>query len=195
MVYFDTSVAIALFVPEPTSEAAEAWFASCTDRLVSLDWLLTEFASAPSIKTRRKEIAKAQATAVWKYFWEFSRSGLQLLPLAGAASMQRRGWRETLPAVCARAIPSIWRWRSRLVQPAWRQLMAIWRKTRRQMEWRSNGFECDQMPSDCSAHIARAPTSIARQDGDDATGILFGISRFRLWRVPVPIAVCSTFAP
>ena len=82
MVYLDTSVAIALFVPEPTSEAAEAWFASCTDRLVSLDWLLTEFASAPSIKTRRKEIAKAQATAVWKYFWEFSRSGLQLLPVS-----------------------------------------------------------------------------------------------------------------
>ena len=85
MVYLDTSVAIALFVPEPTSEAAEAWFASCTDRLVSSDWLLTESASALLIKTRRKEIAKAQSTAVWKYFLEFSRSGLQLLPVSPSA--------------------------------------------------------------------------------------------------------------
>ena len=85
MVYFDTSVAIALFVPEPTSEAAEAWFAFCTDRLVSSDWLLTEFASALLSKARRKEIAKTQATAIWKYFWEFSRCGLRLPPVSRSA--------------------------------------------------------------------------------------------------------------
>ena len=88
MVYLDTSVAVALFVPEPTSDAAEAWFASSTDKLVSSDWLLTEFASALSIKVRHKEIAKTQATAVWKAFAEFTRSGLQLLPVSRNAFEQ-----------------------------------------------------------------------------------------------------------
>ena len=37
MVYLDTSAAVPLFVPEPTTDAVEAWFATCTERVVSAE--------------------------------------------------------------------------------------------------------------------------------------------------------------
>ena len=49
MVYLDTSVAVALFVLEVKTTNVKAWFATCSDPIVSADWIVTEFASALSL--------------------------------------------------------------------------------------------------------------------------------------------------
>ncbi len=94
MIYLDTSAAVPMFVPEPASPAIEAWFESCTETLVSSDWIVTEFSSALSIKVRKGEISAKQAQAAWKDFDTFCKSGLRLLPVsrkvfAEAAGMAR----------------------------------------------------------------------------------------------------------
>ena len=53
MIYLDTSVAVALFVPEVNTVSVKGWFAACSDPIVSADWILTEFATALSLKERR----------------------------------------------------------------------------------------------------------------------------------------------
>ena len=85
MIYLDTSVAIPLFIPEPTSDAVDAWFEAFDDTLISSDWILTEFASALSIKVRRTEIEQKQAQAAWKDFESFCQSGLRLVPVSRQA--------------------------------------------------------------------------------------------------------------
>lgn len=82
MVYLDTSAAVPIFVPEPASEAIVGWIAANDDLLVSSDWIMTEFASALSIKVRQGEIDTRQARAARARFAEFCGSGLRLLPLA-----------------------------------------------------------------------------------------------------------------
>lgn len=82
MIYVDTSVVVPIFVPEPASAAVDVWLESCSDPLVSSDWLVTEFASALSIKVHRREINARQAAAAWKNFGDFCRSGLRLLPVS-----------------------------------------------------------------------------------------------------------------
>ena len=85
MIYLDTSVAIPMFVPEPASDAVDAWFESCDDPLISSDWILTEFASALAIKERRGEIDQKQAQTAWKDFESFCQSGLRLVPVSRQA--------------------------------------------------------------------------------------------------------------
>ncbi len=85
MIYLDTSAAVPLFVREPTSEAIDAWLESCTDPIISSDWIAAEFASALSIKVRRGEINTRQAHAAWKGFDAFCNSGLRLLPVSRKA--------------------------------------------------------------------------------------------------------------
>jgi len=87
-IYLDTSAAVPLFVPEPASDRVVAWFESCTDTLVSSDWILTEFASALSIKVRRGELTQKHAKAAWDEFETFSRDGLRVLPVSRAAFAQ-----------------------------------------------------------------------------------------------------------
>ena len=82
MIYLDTSAAIPLFVAEPASAAADAWFGSCDETLITADWILTEFASALSIKERRGEIGQKQAQTARKDFESFCRSGLRLVPVS-----------------------------------------------------------------------------------------------------------------
>ena len=85
MVYLDTSVAVPLFVPEPASDRVAAWFAGCSDTLVAGDWIVTEFASALSLKERRREITTLQARAVWSEFEAFCATGLRLVPVTRKA--------------------------------------------------------------------------------------------------------------
>ncbi len=85
MIYLDTSAAIPLFVPEPASDAVDAWFESCDETLISSDWILTEFASALSIKVRCGEIEQKQAQAAWKDFESFCQSGLRLISVSRQA--------------------------------------------------------------------------------------------------------------
>lgn len=77
--YLDTSAAIPLFVPEPASDQVTMWLESNADSLVSADWILTEFASALSVKIRRGELAPKQANAVLDNFSTFTQTGLRLV--------------------------------------------------------------------------------------------------------------------
>lgn len=85
MIYLDTSAAVPMFVPEPASDAVDAWYESCAEPLVSSDWIITEFASALSIKTRRGDVTEKQANAAWKDFEAFCRTGLRLAPVSRQA--------------------------------------------------------------------------------------------------------------
>ena len=85
MIYLDTSAAVPMFVPEPASDAVDAWYESCVDPLISSDWIVTEFAGALSIKVRRREIVEKQAKAAWKDFEVFCRNGLRLVPVSRQA--------------------------------------------------------------------------------------------------------------
>jgi len=85
MIYLDTSVAVALLVPEPRTADVNAWFAGLSEIPVSGDWLLTEFASAISIKTRSGELSEANAKPIRKEFEMLVASGLRIVPVSRAA--------------------------------------------------------------------------------------------------------------
>jgi len=85
MVYLDTSAAVALFVPESASEQVAAWFAACAEQVVAADWILTEFASALSLKQRRGEIKAEDAQILWSEFKVFCGTGLRLIPVTRVA--------------------------------------------------------------------------------------------------------------
>ena len=56
MVYMDTSVLVALLVPETGSTAVAAWYAGTKAELVCAAWCVPEFASAMSIKQRTGQL-------------------------------------------------------------------------------------------------------------------------------------------
>jgi len=85
MIYLDTSAAVPLFVPEPSSAAVDAWYESCADTLVSSDWIVTEFASALALKERTGALAEKDARDAWRAFESFCGAGLRLLPLSREA--------------------------------------------------------------------------------------------------------------
>lgn len=82
MIYLDTSVVVPLFVREPASEAVSEWFSASTDALVAADWLVTEFASALSIKVRQGHVRPDTAQQVWDEFDVLCAGGLRLLPVS-----------------------------------------------------------------------------------------------------------------
>ena len=82
MIYLDTSTAVALFVAEPASELVDAWLSACSVALVSSDWIVTEFASALSIKHRSGALGARDANVAWRNFEAFCRSGLRLFPVS-----------------------------------------------------------------------------------------------------------------
>ena len=98
MIYLDTSAAIPLFIPEPISDAVDAWFEACDETLISSDWILTEFASALSIKVRRGEIEQKQAQAAWKDFESFCQSGLRLVTVSRQAFRQAAQFVRDVPS-------------------------------------------------------------------------------------------------
>ena len=85
MVYLDTSAAVPLFVREPSSAAVDAWFESCAEPLLSSDWIVTEFASALSLKERAGALSTKDARAAWRGFEDFCESGLRLLTVSRQA--------------------------------------------------------------------------------------------------------------
>ena len=88
MIYLDTSAVVPIFVTEPASDAVDAWVEACADPMVSSDWIVTEFASAISIKARRGEITTKQAQAAWHDFEAFCQTGLRPLPVSRSAFAQ-----------------------------------------------------------------------------------------------------------
>lgn len=85
MIYLDTSAAVPLFVREPASAAVDAWLESCADPLLSSDWIVTEFASALSIKERSGALSARDARAAWRSFEAFCDSGLRLVAVSREA--------------------------------------------------------------------------------------------------------------
>jgi predicted nucleic acid-binding protein len=88
MIYLDTSAAVPLFVPEPSSAAVDAWYEGCADILVSSDWIMTEFASALAMKERTGALSAKDARNAWREFESFSSAGMRLLPLSREAFRQ-----------------------------------------------------------------------------------------------------------
>jgi hypothetical protein len=136
MIYLDTSAAVPMFVPEPASPAIEAWFESCTEPLVSSDWIVTEFSSALSIKVRKGEISAKQAQAAWKDFDAFCKSGLRLLPVSRKRLQRLPGWRGMRQAACAPVMPCTWRWRLKQAPAGLQRQTRRWRRTRKRAAWR-----------------------------------------------------------
>src|SRR5574340_977549 len=81
MVYLDTSAAVPLFVPEPSSDLIDKWFDACDMPVISSDWIITEFASALSIKERSGMLSAKDAKVAWRNFETFCQSGLRLAPV------------------------------------------------------------------------------------------------------------------
>ena len=78
----DTSVLVALIVPEPHSAAVARWYGRSRARLVSTVWCVSELASALGIKQRTGQLGVAQAQAAWQQFLRLATHDLALLPLA-----------------------------------------------------------------------------------------------------------------
>ncbi len=89
MIYLDTSAVVPLFVREPASAVVDAWFEGCADPLLSSDWIVTEFASALSIKERSGALSARDARAAWRSFEAFCESGLRL------AAVSREAFKES----------------------------------------------------------------------------------------------------
>ena len=85
MVYLDTSAAVPLFVAEHSSDLMDRWISACEMPVVSSDWIVTEFASALSIKERSGTLGAKDAKAAWRSFEMFCRSGLRLAPVSRRA--------------------------------------------------------------------------------------------------------------
>ncbi len=85
MIYFDTSAVVPLFIREPASAAVDAWFETCADPLLSSDWIMTEFASALSLKERSGVLSAKDARAAWRGFEAFCESGLRLVTVSREA--------------------------------------------------------------------------------------------------------------
>ena len=81
MVYLDTSVVVPLLAMEPSSTAVLAWFNDLGELPVSSDWLLTEFASAISMKIRTGQVSVSDARAIHKDFDMLVAGNLRLVPV------------------------------------------------------------------------------------------------------------------
>jgi predicted nucleic acid-binding protein len=81
VIYVDTSVLVALIVPEAHSAAVERWYGRTRAEIVSSAWCVTEFASALGIKQRTEQIGLEQATQAWQRFERLVTNDLTLLPL------------------------------------------------------------------------------------------------------------------
>lgn len=85
MHYLDASFAVTAFTSERATNAAQTWLQGDPDLvLVGSAWMITEFSSAMSIKTRRGELSpddKAQVNAAW---YDFCNSRLIQIAIAEA---------------------------------------------------------------------------------------------------------------
>lgn len=79
MVYLDTSVLVALLVPEAGSAAVAKWYGGTRAELVSAAWCVPEFASAMGIKQRTGQLDAEQARSAWTRFERLAANDLKLL--------------------------------------------------------------------------------------------------------------------
>ena len=80
MDYLDTSVLVALFIPEPDSAAVRAWFdARPAGSFAISDWTLVEFASAMGIKVRTGALSPAQARSARSLMNQLATESLRVI--------------------------------------------------------------------------------------------------------------------
>ena len=84
MVYVDTSVLVALIVPETATASVLKWFQSTRMSLVTSIWCSAEFVSALGIKQRAGDIDAGIAAASWQRFERVTVSDLTVLQPAAA---------------------------------------------------------------------------------------------------------------
>lgn len=84
MVYVDTSVLVPLFLNEPHSAAATAWYAREKNELVAAAWCVPEFASALGIRQGTGAVDAQQALGAWMRFERMVAADLRLLPVEPA---------------------------------------------------------------------------------------------------------------
>lgn len=82
MVYLDTSVVVALLTVEPRTSEVVTWYGKLRETPITSDWLLTEFASALSIKLRTGQINEGQARMVREEFELLAGGGLRLVSVS-----------------------------------------------------------------------------------------------------------------
>jgi len=86
LIYVDTSVLVALLTNESTAPAIRQWYAEDNIRVfVTSDWILSEFASALSLKVRTQQLTAKQAAAVQKTFDAFSEGGIRVVGVSRQA--------------------------------------------------------------------------------------------------------------
>ena len=85
MVYVDTSVIVALLTAEPGTAKVTKWYTAQRDAPTCSDWLLTEFASALSIKIRTKQVSEATAKSIRKELLVLAAGGLRVVPVSRSA--------------------------------------------------------------------------------------------------------------
>jgi predicted nucleic acid-binding protein len=81
MIYFDTSVVVALLTQEERSSYALDWFAQCRQPLISSDWLITETHSALGIKQRHHGLSPQARDAAGEQFERLLQGGVELRSL------------------------------------------------------------------------------------------------------------------
>lgn len=84
MVYVDTSVLVPLFLNEPQSVNAAAWYSREKSELIAAAWCIPEFASALGIKQRTGAIDAQQAHGAWTRFERMVAADLRLLTVEPA---------------------------------------------------------------------------------------------------------------
>lgn len=84
MLYVDTSVFVSLLTREKKTSDVNAWYATCTQPLVSSVWCVTEFASALALKQRTGQVSQQSCSYAWEQFQTLCRRDLTLLPAASA---------------------------------------------------------------------------------------------------------------
>ena len=102
MIYLDTSVAVALLVPEPRTADVQAWFAGLAEATIGSDWLLAEFASAIAIKQRRSELSDANATRSSTCWW---RAACASFPSVGPRFARRHNYPSNTVTACVPPMP------------------------------------------------------------------------------------------
>jgi hypothetical protein len=81
VIYLDTSVVVALLTAEARSDDVARWFERLAEPVVGSDWVLTEFASALSIKRRSGQIPASMARAARREIELLVDAGLRLAPV------------------------------------------------------------------------------------------------------------------
>lgn len=102
MIYVDTSVLVALLTNESTAPAIRQWYAEDNNRIfITSDWILSEFASALSLKVRTGQLTVKQAAAVQKTFDSFIEGGIRIVEVSRQAFRHTVKLIQSLPGLRA----------------------------------------------------------------------------------------------